>query len=82
MVHALADAGAARAVGKVLGKADAAEADVAAAVEAITSCGARARVEERITVLVAESRAALARAELADAAVLEGAIAALTVRER
>jgi hypothetical protein len=31
---------------------------------------------------VAESRAALARAELPDASLLEGAIATLTVRER
>jgi len=82
VVNAMADAGAARAVGKVLGKADASDADLAAAVQAMTSCGARARVEERIVALVGESRAALARAELADASVLEGAIASLTVRER
>ena len=82
VVHAMADAKAARAVSKVLGKADASEADVAAAVEAMVACGARARVEERIASLVTESRAALARAELRDPSLLEGAIAALTVRER
>lgn len=84
VVHAMRDAHAAQAVGRVLGRADASDADVAAAVEAIEASGARARVETRIGALVDESRTALARAELTAAgrAILEDAAAVLARRER
>jgi geranylgeranyl diphosphate synthase type I len=82
VVDAMADAKAASAVGKVLGKADASDADLAAAVEAMVACGAKARVEQRIASLVADSRSALAGIDLVERAVLEGAIDALTARDR
>ncbi len=84
VLHALRDARAAAVLERVLGRADANDAAVAAAVEAIASSGARARVEERIAALVAESRAALGRAELTGAGreLLEDAVVALTRRER
>ena len=67
----------------MLGRGDAADAEVRAAVEAIEACGARARVEGRIAVLVAASRAAQTGAHLTAAgrAVLEAAVAALTERK-
>lgn len=84
VLHALGDARTAAVLQPVLGRADASDAAVAAAVEAIDSSGARARVEERIAVLMGESRAALARAEVTGAGreLLEDALAALTRRER
>jgi geranylgeranyl diphosphate synthase type I len=84
LIHALRDARAAQAIGRVLGRADASDTDVAAAVEAIEASGAKARVEERIAALVVEARAALARAELTAAGreLLEDAAVALTRRER
>jgi geranylgeranyl diphosphate synthase type I len=83
VVEALGDALAADAVSRVLGRGDATDAQVRAAVEAIDRCGARGRVEARIAALVAASRAALAEAEITPAgrAVLEAAIAALTERK-
>jgi geranylgeranyl diphosphate synthase type I len=84
LIHALQDARAAQAIGRVLGRADASDADVAAAVEAIEASGAKARIEERIAALVVDSRAALGRAELTAAGreLLEDAAVALTRRER
>jgi len=64
IVEAMRDGRASALLERVLGRADAAEGDVAAAVAAIEACGARARVEERIAALVRESRAALDRAPL------------------
>ena len=66
VVEALRDARAAAVLDRVLSHADAADADVRAAVDAIAACGARARVEARIGELVAEARAALDRARLTD----------------
>ena len=78
------DARAAQALGRVLGRADASDADVVAAVEALGASGARARVEERIAALVGEARAALGRAELPASGreLFEDAAAALARRER
>jgi geranylgeranyl diphosphate synthase type I len=83
VVEALAHATAAGAVARVLGRGDATDAEVRAAVEAIEACGSRARVEARIVALVTASRAALGEAQLTTAgrAVLEAAIAALTERK-
>jgi geranylgeranyl diphosphate synthase type I len=83
VVEALGDVAAGAAVSRVLGRSDATDADVRAAVAAIEGCGARARVEARIGALVAASRGALAEAQVmaAGRAVLEAAIAALTERK-
>jgi geranylgeranyl diphosphate synthase type I len=84
LIHALRDARAAQAIGRVLGRADASDTDVAAAVEAIAASGAKTRVEERVAALVVEARAALGRAELTASGreLLEDAAVALTRRER
>lgn len=84
VIHALRDAGAARALERVFGRTDASDSDVAAAVEAIEASGAKTRVEERIVALVTEARGALGRAELtiAGRGLLEDAAVALTRRER
>lgn len=84
LIHALGDARAAGALKRVLGRADASDSDVAAAVKSIEASGARKRVEERIAALVAESRSALGRAELTAAAreLLEDAAVTLTRRDR
>lgn len=84
VVHALAEPRAAAAVSAALGRADASEAQVAAAMHAIEQSGARQAVEASIAVHVAEAREALVRAELAAGgrALLEGAVVALTERER
>jgi geranylgeranyl diphosphate synthase type I len=84
VVHALARPQAAAAVRAALGHADASEAQVAAAVQAIEQSGARTAVEASIAAHVTAARAALVRAELsADGrSLLEGAVVALTERER
>ena len=83
IVEALADAKAARTLERVLGRRDANDQEHAAAVAAVESSGARARVEGRIAVLASEARAALEGAELRSGgrALLESAIVALTERE-
>jgi hypothetical protein len=48
----------------------------------MVACGARERVEARIAEMAEESRGWLKKAQVTDPTVLEGAIAALTVRER
>jgi geranylgeranyl diphosphate synthase type I len=82
VVEAMRDARAAERLQRVLGRADAGDDAVAAALGAIEACGARARVEERIAALVHDARAALDRAELTPAGrgVLAHAIVALTER--
>jgi geranylgeranyl diphosphate synthase type I len=84
VVHALAEPRAAAVVRAALGRADASEAQVASAVRAIEESGARRAVEASIAERVAEAREALLRAELAadGRALLEGAVTALTERER
>jgi len=84
VVDALRDGRAAEVLQRVLGRADASDGEVQAAVESIDACGARARVERRIAALVAESRAALDRVELEPngRALLARAVVALTERER
>jgi geranylgeranyl diphosphate synthase type I len=84
VVEAMADARAAELLVRVLGRKEARDEDVAAALERVAACGASARIEGRIAALAAEARAALARASF-DAAgreLLEDAAGALTVRER
>jgi geranylgeranyl diphosphate synthase type I len=69
---------------RVLGRSDASEDEMHQAVTSLEVCGARGRVEERISALVRESRAALDRAPLTPSgrALLVQAAAALTDRER
>ncbi|MDP9151948.1 MAG: polyprenyl synthetase family protein [Myxococcota bacterium] len=83
VVEAMRDPQAAKALAKVLGHADASEAEVRAAAECIEASGSRRRVEERILVLVAESLGALERADLTPAgrAVLAQAALAMTERQ-
>ena len=83
VVEASTDAHAEEMLGRVLGRPDATAADHDAAVAAVESSGARARVEGRIAALTGEAKVALDRAELAPAgrALLERAIVALTERE-
>jgi geranylgeranyl diphosphate synthase type I len=84
LIHAQRDGRAAQAIARVVGRTDASDGDVAAAVEAIEASGAKARVEGRIAALVVEAAAALGRAELTAAGreLLEDAAVALTRRER
>jgi geranylgeranyl diphosphate synthase type I len=83
VVHALGEPRAAAAVDGALGKTDASEAQVAAAMQAIEQSGARRAVEAQIASLVADALGALHRAEVTPAgrALLESAAAALTERE-
>lgn len=53
-------------IARVLGQADAQDADVAAAMALLESCGARTAVEERVAKLCDEARAALQNAGLTD----------------
>jgi geranylgeranyl diphosphate synthase type I len=83
VIDALGDARGSEALRRVLGRADATDAELALAVAALEACGARARVEARILALTREARSALQHAELPPAghALLERAVAALTERE-
>jgi geranylgeranyl diphosphate synthase type I len=82
VVEALRDDGAAAALRDVLGRKDAPDEDIRAAVARIEGCGARARVEARIADLSARALEALGRASLTarGRALLEGAACALTER--
>jgi geranylgeranyl diphosphate synthase type I len=84
VIEAMADARAAELLERVLGRKDAPDADVAAALDRIAASGASARIEGRIAALAAESRAALASGSFhaAGRELLEDAAVALTVRER
>jgi geranylgeranyl diphosphate synthase type I len=84
VVEAARDGRAADVLARVLGRSDATDADVAAAVRALQDSGARRRVEERIAALAGEARSALGRADLVveGRGWLESAVAALTERER
>jgi geranylgeranyl diphosphate synthase type I len=84
VVHALSEPGAAASVRAVLGKADASEAEVAAAMKAIEQSGALRAVQGQIASLVAQAQAALLRAEITNLGrtLLQGAASALTARER
>ena len=83
LVDAMQDPAAARFLLRAA-QPDATDSDVAAAVEAIASCGAKARVEERIAALSAASLAALEGAGMAGDGkrLLASAVVALTKRER
>jgi geranylgeranyl diphosphate synthase type I len=82
VVEAMRDGRAAARLERVLGRADAGDGDVAAAIAALEGCGARARVEARIAALVRQSTGALDRAALTPAAreLLAHAVVALTER--
>jgi geranylgeranyl diphosphate synthase type I len=84
VVHALSEPRAAACLSAVLGKVDANEAEVAAAMKAIEQSGALRAVEGQIATLVAQAQAALLRAEITTAgrALLQSAASALTARER
>jgi geranylgeranyl diphosphate synthase type I len=84
VVHALGDAHAAGAVRDVLGRSDASDSQIGAAVRAIEESGARRSVESAIAMNVEKARDALSRAELLPEGrtLLEGAVGALTVRDR
>jgi geranylgeranyl diphosphate synthase type I len=81
VVDAMRDAGVAPLLERAA-RAGASDEEVATAMEAIVSCGAKRRVEERIASLVAASRAALEEARVAEKGLLASAIGALTERER
>lgn len=55
-----------KSIRKVHGQADAKDADVAAAIAALESCGAKAAVLARLETLLADARAAIAGADLSD----------------
>jgi len=78
------DAAAEALLGRVLGRADATDAEVGEVVRAMESSGAKARVEARVSVLLAEARAALAAMALPETSPartwLTGAIHALGER--
>jgi geranylgeranyl diphosphate synthase type I len=84
VLEAMPDVAASEPLERVLGKTDASDRDVRAAVAALEASGARARVEARLADLVRDARAALARAAIDDEGrrPLEGAILALTERDR
>lgn len=84
IVHALAEPRAARVLREVLGRAEASDEDVAAAVRAVDDSGARRAVESAIDARVRQARGALERAQVDQAglALLQGAIVALTERDR
>jgi geranylgeranyl diphosphate synthase type I len=69
---------------RVLGRGDATDDEIASAVARLEASGARARVEERITVLVRQSLSSLeqARLTLHGAALLRQAVVVLTQRDR
>jgi geranylgeranyl diphosphate synthase type I len=82
VVEAERDAGVRALLERLRADAVASDADLRAARAAIEKCGAKERVEARIAVLVARSRAALDQVELTPAgrSLLEGAVVALTER--
>ncbi len=83
VMEASGDERAAQAITRVRGLADSTGmAELAEAVAAIEASGARSKIEARIEALVHEARAALAAAEVPGRALLEGALVALTQRER
>ena len=71
------------AIEAVLGRADAPEAAVVAALDAMVKSGAKERVEARLGALLAEARSILARASLVEPGrgLLIGAVDALGMRE-
>jgi geranylgeranyl diphosphate synthase type I len=83
VVEAMKDPRAAALLERVLGRPDASDADVAAALEHLAAGGVRARIEERIAARVQNARDALARVALAPrgSMLLDRAIDALTERD-
>jgi geranylgeranyl diphosphate synthase, type I len=83
VVEAMKDARARPIVERVLGRPEASDGDVAAAIEHLAASGVRARIEERIAVKVSVARAALAGVPLAAGGrrLLDSATGALTERD-
>lgn len=83
VVEALRDPEARERIAGVLGRAEASEEEVAAAVASLRASGAHARVEKRIAVLVGQAMEALDRARLTleGRALLARAVVALTERD-
>jgi geranylgeranyl diphosphate synthase type I len=84
VVEAMRDPRARELLGRVLGRADASEADIVATMTYLRECGACERVEERIGALVAQARQALDGAGLTPFGklLLSQAVVALTERDR
>jgi geranylgeranyl diphosphate synthase type I len=84
VVDALRDPRVAVLISRVLGRGDANEGEISAAVAGIEASGARARLEERIGTLVGQSLRELDRARLTPSGreLLEQAAVALTERDR
>jgi geranylgeranyl diphosphate synthase, type I len=84
VVEAMRDPRSRRLLDRVLGRADASEEDLAAAVDHLAASESRQRVEERIAVLVGRSLEALDRTRVSSAGrtLLAQAAAALTERDR
>jgi geranylgeranyl diphosphate synthase type I len=82
VVEALTDVRAVEALGRVLGRRDASDGDVRAAIASIEDCGARGRIEARIADLADRARGALDHAPLTTRgrALLQRAVGALTER--
>jgi geranylgeranyl diphosphate synthase type I len=82
VVAAMRDPRARESLGRVLGRAQATDDEMATAVARIQECGARAHVEERIAALVREARAALDRTHLTPYALMLLAQAVVVLSER
>jgi geranylgeranyl diphosphate synthase type I len=84
VVDAMRDPRAGELLSRVLGRADASESEIGAAVTGIEACGARARVEEQIADLLGQSLKELDRALLTPGgrSLLSQAAVALTARDR
>jgi geranylgeranyl diphosphate synthase type I len=84
VVEAMKEPRAAAALERVLGRPDASEGDLRAAIEQLAACGVRTRIEERIASRVRAARTALAGASLTHPgrALLASAIGALTERDQ
>ena len=84
VVEAMPDPDAWGSVARVLGRPDASDEEVGAAIASLEACGARARVEARITALLRTARKALEHADLTDGGreLLACAAVAMTDRER
>jgi len=84
VVEAMKEPRAAASLDRVLGRPEASEGELRAAIEQMAACGVRARIEERIAVRVGAARLALAGVALTHhgRALLASAIGALTERDQ
>ena len=84
VVEAMKEPRAVASIERVLGRPEASEGELRAAIEQMAACGVRARIEERIAVRVGAARLALAGVALTHhgRALLASAIGALTERDQ